>query len=172
MLGTVTALVLALSAAGGTIIGAAVTAIFAAAVALYLSAVGRNREDRNRRRDVYSQAYRTALEWCEGVYRVRRRAVDGSEDRSLVQHFHDLQERIAYYQGWLCIEAADLGRSYQAFLDKVMAECQPLLRDAWSRPGREPTEPTPEEPAPDLDAAKETYLREVRRHLSKWWETV
>jgi hypothetical protein len=90
-----------------------------------------------------------------------------------VQHFHQLQERIAYYQGWLCIEAADLGRSYQTFLDAVMAACDPLLKDAWSRPGREPTTPTPDdEPAPDLTKAKETYLREVRKHLSRWWETV
>lgn len=166
------ALPLAVSAAGGTVIGASITAVLAATVAIYLNAVGRKREDRNRRRDIYSQAYRTALEWCEAVHRVRRRAADGSEDRALVEHFHQLQERIAYYQGWLCIEAADLGRSYQNFLDKVLAECQPLLQEAWSKPGREPTEPTPnDERAPELKEAKETYLREVRKHLAPWWES-
>src|SRR4051812_22992108 len=127
-----TVLPLAVSAAGGSVIGAGITAVLAAAVAVYLNAVGRKNEDRSRRRDLYSQAYRTALEWCEGIYRIRRRAPDGSQDRELVAHFHDLQERVAYYQGWLCIEAADLGRSYQHFLDKVLTECQPLLRDAWS----------------------------------------
>jgi hypothetical protein len=166
------ALPFAVSAADGTVIGASITAVLAATVAIYLNAVGRKREDRNRRRDIYSQAYRTALEWCEAVHRVRRRAADGSEDRALVEQFHQLQERIAYYQGWLCIEAADLGRSYESFLDKVLAECRPLLQEAWSKPGREPTEPPPsDERAPDLSEAKTTYLREVRKHLSPWWES-
>lgn len=166
------ALPLAVSAAGGSVIGAGITAVLAATVAIYLNAVGRKREDRNRRRDIYSQAYRTALEWCEAVYRVRRRAADGSDDRALVERLHDLQERIAYYQGWLCIEAADLGTSYQTFLDQVMAACRPLLQEAWSNPGREPNASTPsDERAPELSEAKETYLREVRKHLSRWWET-
>lgn len=167
------ALIVAVSAAGGTVIGAAITAVLALGGAIYLNHVGRKREDRNRRRDLYSQAYRTALEWCEAVYRVRRRAADGSEDRELVKHMHDLQERIAYYQGWLCIEAADLGRSYQRFLDEVMEECKPLIQEAWTKPGRPPTEPTPaDERAPNLSDAKERFLREVRQHLSHWWETV
>jgi hypothetical protein len=167
------ALIVAVSAAGGTVIGASITAVLALGGAIYLNHVGRKREDRNRRRDLYSEAYRTALEWCEAIYRVRRRAPDGSEDRELVQHMHDLQERIAYYQSWLCIEAADLGRSYQRFLDEVMKECKPLIQEAWTKPGRPPTEPTPaDEPAPDLTEVKERFLREVRQHLSDWWETV
>ena len=154
-------------------IGASITAVLAAAVALYLNAIGRKNEDRSRRRGLYSEAYRTALEWCEGVYRVRRRAPDGSEDRALVAHFHELQERIAYYQGWLCIEAAELGRSYQHFLDRVLEECRPLIQQAWEDPGRNPTDPTPEgETVPQLDQDKETFLREVRKHQARWWETV
>ena len=167
------ALALAVDAAGGTVIGAAITATLAAAVAIYLNAVGRKRDDVNRRRDIYSQAYRVALEWCEGVYRVRRRAPDGTQDRDLVKHFHQLQERVAYYQGWLGIEAADLGTSYQRFLSDVMKECEPLLQDAWSKPGREPTDPKPEgEKAPDVEGAKTTFLSEVRKHLAPWWQTL
>jgi hypothetical protein len=129
------ALVLAVSAAGGTVIGAAITAVLALGGAIYLNHVERRREDLNRRRDRYSEAYPTAMEWCEGVYRVRRRAPDGSEDRELVKRFHDLQERIAYYQGWLCIEAADLGRSYQDFLGKVVAECKASTAKCLMRQG-------------------------------------
>jgi hypothetical protein len=150
-----------------------IAAVVAATAALALNALARRREDRNRRRDVYSRAFQTALEWCEGVYRVRRRAADGSEDRELVRHFHELQERIAYYEGWACIEASDVGKSYQRFLQQVMAECRPLLQEAWSRPGRSPTDPTPEdEKVPDLSEAKETFLREVRKHLAAPWETL
>jgi hypothetical protein len=164
---------LALSAPLGAFIGALIPAAIAATVAIYLNAVGRKREDVQRRRDLYSEAYKLALEWCEAIYRVRRRAPDGSQDQALVEHFHELQERIAYYQGWLCIEAADLGHSYQHFLDEVLKECKPLIQEAWLKDGRKPTEPTPpEEAAPKLDNAKELFLREVREHLSPWWSTV
>lgn len=160
----------ALSTTASAFIGAAIPATIAALVAIYVNVVGRKREDTSRRRDLYSQAYKLALEWCEAIYRVRRRASDGSQDRELVERFHDLQERIAYYEGWLTIENERLGRAYQQFLKKVLQECRPLLQDAWLKPGREPTEPRPDdEKNPALDRAKETFLKEVRRHLQPWW---
>jgi hypothetical protein len=51
-----------------------------------------------------------------------------------------------------------------------MSECQPLLKDAWSRPGRAPTDPTPDdEQHPDLNGAKERFCQAVRRHTAPWW---
>jgi hypothetical protein len=111
---------LAVTAPEASLIGAATTAVLAAAVALYLNAIGRKAEERGRRRDLYSEAYRTALQWCEGVYRVRRRPADGSGDRELVVHFHEMQERIAYYEGWLAFEAPELGRAYSALLRDLL----------------------------------------------------
>ena len=163
-------LVFAVSTATATVIGAAITAVLAAAAAIYLNSVGRKREERNRRRDLYSDAYRAALAWCEGVYRIRRRAADGSTDRELVEHFHELQERIAYFEGWLAMEAPELGRSYCAFLDRVMSEARPLLQQAWNHPGRHPSEAAPpDEQHPRLDDAKQAFLTDVRDHLSRWW---
>jgi hypothetical protein len=163
-------LTLALSAPVGGLIGAGITASVAAVVAIYLNVVGRKREDRNRRRDLYSLAYRTALEWCEGIYRVRRRAPDGSRDQNLVEHFHDMQERIAYYQSWLALEAPELGRSYGRFLDEVMDAAKPLIQEAWKSPGRDPSlEPPEDDKHPNLLAAKHDFLRDVREHLSSWW---
>lgn len=162
--------VFAVSTATATILGAAITAVLATAVAVYLNAVGRKREDRSRRRDLYSNAYRTALEWCEGVYRIRRRAGDGSNDQELVEHFHHMQERIAYYEGWLAMEAPELGHSYRRFLDRVMGEARPLLQNAWGKAGRHPSaKPPPDEEHPQLDDAKRDFLRDVREHLSRWW---
>lgn len=161
----------ALSSTAGAFIGAAIPATIAAVVAIYVNVVGRKREDTGRRRDLYSEAYKLALEWCEAVYRVRRRAYDGSQDRELVEHFHHLQERIAYYEGWLAIENETLGKAYQAFLKHVLNVCQPLLQDAWSKPGREPTKPRPEDEVhPNLEYAKRTFLNTVRLHLQPWWK--
>jgi hypothetical protein len=160
----------ALSGAAGTVLGAAITAVLAAAVAIYLNATGRKQDSDSRRRDLYSNAYRAALEWEEAVYRVRRRNPDGSDDRELVARLHALQELISYHEGWLSIESEPLGKAYQKFVRDVMAECRPLLQDAWSRPGRPPTEPTPQdEKHPDLSTSKALFTRAVRDHMAPWW---
>lgn len=149
-------------------VGAVVASVLTGLFGLYSIAVGRKDADRNRRRDLYSEAYKVALQWCEGVYRVRRRASDGSTDGDLVKHFHDMQERISYYEGWLAMEAPELGRSYRALLGEVRSSCEPLVKDAWDRPGREPTTPTPEnEKGPDLSDAKTAFVRDLNEHLSR-----
>ena len=159
----------ALSDAQSALIAAAITAAIGLAGVIYVSVVGRKAEERNRRRDLYSQGYRSALAWCEAIYRVRRRASDGSEDRELVKNFHAMQEDIAYYQGWLAMETPELGRAYRVFVKAVMAQCRSLLQDAWTRAGREPTEPTPEnEPHPQIDAAARAFERDMQEHLSRW----
>jgi hypothetical protein len=159
---------LALCKADATVLGSVGAAFVAAMVALYLNWRGRKDARAEQRRDLYSEAFRTGLEWCEGVYRVRRRPPDGSGDSELVQRFHDLQERIAYHEGWLAAEAAELGRAYSAFLRSVLHECRPLIQDAWSRDGRAPTEQTPDgEESPNVDDAKQAFLRDLRDHQSR-----
>jgi len=144
-------------------------ALVAAAVALYLNTRGRKNAERDRRRTLYSEAYRVALEWCEGIYRIRRRPQDGSGDVDLVRHFHDMQERIAYYEGWLAMESPVLGRAYKRFLREVMNEARALIQQAWSRPGCPPTQQTsPDDKGPALNDVKERFLLDVREHLSGW----
>jgi hypothetical protein len=163
------AVALAFSDAQGAVVAAAIAAVIGLAGAIYVSVVGRKAEERNRRRDLYSQGYRSALAWCEAIYRVRRRASDGSEDRELVKNFHAMQEDIAYYQGWLAMETPELGRAYRVFVKAVMAQCRSLLQDAWTRPGREPTEPTPgDEVHPQIDASARVFERDMQEHLSRW----
>jgi hypothetical protein len=151
-------------------VGTLTAALVAAAVALYLNARGRKNAERDRRRTLYSEAYRVALEWCEGIYRVRRRPQDGSGDTDLVRHFHEMQERIAYYEGWLAMESPQLGRAYKRFLREVMDEARPLIQDAWSHLGCPPTGQTnPDDQAPALNEAKGRFLLDVREHLSRWF---
>ncbi len=151
-------------------VGTLTAALVAAAVALYLNARGRKNAERDRRRTLYSEAYRVALEWCEGIYRVRRRPQDGSGDADLVRHFHEMQERIAYYEGWLAMESPQLGRAYKRFLREVMDEARSLIQDAWSHLGCPPTEQTnPDDQAPALNEAKGRFLLDVREHSSRWF---
>ena len=80
-------LVVAAAAASSAIVVAVFTAVFAR-----LSA------QRDRRRQMYGEAFRTALEWREMLYRVRRRDNTDEGDRVIVDKFHDLQERLDYYE--------------------------------------------------------------------------
>lgn len=143
-------------------------ALVAGAIALYLNRVGQKRAENDRRRTLYGEAFQAALAWCEGVWRVRRRPADGSGDAALVEHFHSMQERIAYFEGWLSIESRELGRAYRALLGNITSQCKPLLQAAWDSPGRHPSVPTPEgEAAPDVAAAKQQFLADARDHQSR-----
>jgi hypothetical protein len=165
------ALPLALSGPEGAVLGAAIAATLSLCGVIYVNAVGRKRENDARRRDLYSNAYRAALEWCEGVYRVRRRKPDGTQDHELVERFHDLQERIAFHEGMLSTESEELGKAFGELLQAVMSECKPLLQLAWGQPGRAPSDPTPDdEKNPDLREAKASFCRAVRKHMAPWWK--
>jgi len=79
-----------------------------------------------------------------------------------------MQERIAYYEGWLSMESRELGRAYRALLDAVTSECRPLIQTSWASAGRHASAPPPpSEGAPDLDAAKQQFLADVRDHQSR-----
>lgn len=162
-------LVKALISGGAGAVGAT---LVAGGFGLYRIAAGRKDAERDRRRDLYSEAYKTALHWCEGIYRIRRRDAQGSEDRDLVKHFHDMQERIAYYEAWLSMESPEMGSAYRSLLRSVKGECLPLAQAAWSQPGRPPTKPTPpDDRHPDVSEAKEAFVQDVREHLSRrWWK--
>jgi len=151
---------LATTVASAPLWGAVVAGLFA----ILLSSVGRKREQKDRRKTLYSEAFQAVLAWEEGLYRVRRRAADGSEDLEIKNRFHDLQELIAYYYGWLSIESAELGTSYNTLVNTVKHECEPLLQHAWADPPQALNRPTPPDARhPTLQQAKDAFLREVRK---------
>ena len=82
------------------VVGAS-SAITAVSVAVISAALARVFSQRDRRRQMYGEAFRTALAWREVVYRVRRRDNSEQHDRELIDRFHDLQERLDYYEGWI-----------------------------------------------------------------------
>jgi hypothetical protein len=146
-------------------LGAAVISVAGALLTFYATAY---KATRDRRRSLYSEAFRAAMSWVEVVYRVRRRTPAGQED--LLQHLHKLQEDIAYYQGWLATEAPALGVSYRRLVNGVRTEVGPLLREAWAEKVRPPWEGTPQgEKEPDVAMVSAHYLEDVREHLSVWW---
>lgn len=86
----------------------------------------------DRRRDHYAEAVAVLLSWCEYPYMIRRRVDDqpGTLQR-LVDHGHDLQERLARSEAWVSTDSKKMGAKYTGLVSDVKAATGPLLREAW-----------------------------------------
>lgn len=98
--------------AGVTILGTNVVAVLSAHL-------GRATAARDRRRQTYGEAYKTAVEWREMVYRVRRTA---DSEKDLVEKFHSLQERIAFHEGWIGSQSKCMRLSYRQLVRAARSE--------------------------------------------------
>lgn len=88
---------------------------------------------------------------------------DGSEDLTVKNQFHDLQERINYFCGWLSSESPELGAAYTDLVRECKTQCRPLIQAAWAERPLPLSEPRPaDEAQPQLDTAKERFLNTVR----------
>lgn len=145
-------------------ITAAVTILLAILRAVALWSTGK----RDRQRELYSQAYKTAMAWREMLYRVRRRADGDEAERALIDRFHELQEEIDYYQGWTASESKWMGRSFCRLVAGIKEATRELIRLAWAEPKRRTAAESVREADghPATDAARDTFLKDIRNHLS------
>lgn len=142
-------------------------ALVAAAVAVCVALWNHMQGRRDRRRDLYSEAYKAVVTWAELFYRVRRR--DPARPYEIVALFHDTQEAIDYHDGWLSIESPPLARSYRKFVREVKTKTAPAIQTAWREAPCDPkngfSPPSDEEP-PNISAEKAAFLADVNDHLS------
>ncbi len=123
------------------------------------------------RRRLYAEAISAALLWVELLYRVRRRGSDNEEVcRSIVDRFHDTQEKITFYEAWVGSENEAMRLSYKNFTDGVKAATGELIREAWDdNPRPLPGEGTEDDLHPErIDQITEVFLNDVRARLSPW----
>ncbi len=151
-----------------TVMVALVTASASITVALIGAATAYFTAKRDRRRQLYGEAYRAALAWKEMLYRVRRRATGSIAQHVLVDRFHDLQERIDYHEGWIGSESPWLRRSYVAFVQQVKTQTEPLILEAWGSIPQRVTDSSSALKHPALNKASSRFLFDVRCHLSIW----
>lgn len=147
-----------------------VGAILALTGALSVAAWNQLQSRRDRRRDLYSAAYKAVLRWAEFYYRVRRR--DPEDLYSLVVLFHEAQEEIDYHDGWISIESPELARAYRHFVRTVKATTAPLIQAAWDADPCDPRKgftPPNGEQQPDIKIDKERFLTDVNDHLAPWF---
>lgn len=122
---------------------------------------------RDRRRDLYSAAYKAVVSWAELYYRVRRR--DPDKPYELVALFHEVQEAIDYHDGWLSIEAPELARSYRAFFEAVKRKTGPAIKAAWAEDPCDPKHglsPPNGDEFPSIEDNKRQFLADVNDHLA------
>lgn len=143
--------------------GIAASATLVAALVAVVSAYFASK--RERRRLLYGEAFKAALGWHEMLYRVRRRREENAGE--IVEKFHELQERLTYYQGWIASESRYMERSYKKLATAVKRGTEQLIRQAWEDPVRPiPGNALPEDEHPNFDVEASRFLQDVRSYLS------
>ena len=90
---------------------------------------------RDRRRNLYSDAYRATMAWIEMAYRAYHASPE--DDDKFLDCYHKLWEDVRYYQGWLLLESPELGYSFAQFKEAVQRVCEGVIESAWmARPPR------------------------------------
>jgi hypothetical protein len=143
------------------VLGMATTVVVAllSALAAYLAA------KRDSRRSLYSEAVQVIVSWKEMLYRVRRRSDD--QTRDLINSFHGLQDKLAYYQAWISGESKYMSRSYARLVQGVKGETEALIAKAWQEPGRStPGEGPDDQHHPDISRLVDAFAMDLRSHLS------
>ena len=148
------------------LIVAAAAAASAVVVALLSAFIARVFVGRDRRRQMYGEAFRAALEWREMLYRVRRRDNTDENDRAIDDKFHDLQERLDFHQGWIGSESKYMRRSYRKLVRASKSAMSSHIQAAWDKPGTKGNA-DPNDTQPTVDPTViDGYLRDVRSHTS------
>ncbi len=146
--------------------GVTLTVAILSVLAAYLAS------KRDRRRALYSEAFRAAVSWKEMLYRVRRRAA--GQEHELIERFHDLQDQLSYYQAWVGSDSAVMQLSYDHLVREVKVRTEDLITAAWGDPMRPaPGTATADDSHPDLSDLTASFLADVRSHLSPWpWRKI
>lgn len=142
----------------GTIVSL-VSAVVAAISAMIANA-------RSRRRETYGEAYKVAMEWSEMPFRIVRSTEKESDD--LRHRFHELQESLYFYRGWIATESKAVAQSYGDLVSIVKEVTGPAIKQAKleiGKPGAASQLPKCQD---EIAPASEAFLEDVRNHLSLW----
>lgn len=142
-------------------------ASLAALVAVVTFAINTTAARRDRRRNLYSDAYRATMSWIETAYRAYHASPD--DDDKFLDCYHKLWEDVRYYQGWLLMESAELGYSFAQFKEAVQIVCEAVIESSWRARTAEskPLETLPVEPGPDtFRYEQDRFLQDARDQLS------
>jgi hypothetical protein len=142
-------------------------ATLAALVATLTLALNMTAARRDRRRNLYSDAYRATMSWIEMAYRAYHAKPE--DDGEFLDVYHKLWEDVRYFQGWLLMESAELGYSFAQFKEAVQRVCEEAIESTWLKRTTEskPLVELPVEPSPDtFRSEQDRFLQDARDQLS------
>ena len=92
-----------------------------------------HRERTNRRRDMLSKAFSTAVAYRESPYIVRRRRSSSPEDERIriSTELRKVQEDISYYSSWLTTESRHVSEAYDKLVSKLREVAGSEIHKAW-----------------------------------------
>lgn len=131
------------------------------------------REDRERRRKMFADAYAAYVAYREFPFVIRRRRADKQADERarIAEEMRRAQQDLGYYIAWTKIESTEVGEAYSRLVAGARRTAGRAMNRAWAE--SRPVSADPEmnitninlEGCNDLEDA---YLAAVRAHLRFW----
>ena len=151
-----------------------VAAVFTGAVSLAVFASNAwltgHRDRTNRRRDILSKAFSSAVAYKEFLYVVRRRRSSSPEDERIriSTELRKVQEDIAYYSSWITTESQHVSEAYNKLVSRLREIAGAEIHKAWTDP---PVQTDDEMNIDDLGLGvlkddEREFLLEAADHLS------
>jgi hypothetical protein len=129
------------------------------------------REDKNRRRQSYAEAFAACTAYREFPYVVRRRRHDKPEDERarISGQLADTLRTLQYFKAWIRTDSTRVAQTFEAMVEATRAKVGPQISAAWNAPAAQRDTDMNLGSRIDLDGLAELdeeYLVAVREHLS------
>jgi hypothetical protein len=151
---------------------AIIAAVVAAVVSVAVWGLTARRDERQRKRDMFAQAFAAYASYREFPYVVRRRRVDqAAEERQRIsEELRKIQEKLNFFLAWTRFENAKVGSAYADLVATTRTVVGAQISAAWNRSGADDDTMMliGDIDLSGLERAEEQYMTAVSRRLA-WW---
>lgn len=150
-----------------------VAALVAGVMSFVLMIADHRREQRNRLRDQFAEAFRAYAAYREFPYAIRRRASDEPVERSrLADELRHVQEQLTFWMAWMEMESPSVSREYSRLVFDMRDVAGNAMRRAWefvpTEKGRDMNIPDYADELAMLRDAEKDFIHAARRRLRPW----
>jgi hypothetical protein len=131
------------------------------------------REDRERRRKMFADAYAAYVAYREFPFVIRRRRADKPADERarIAAEIRKAQQDLGYYIAWTKIESTEVGEAYSRLIAGTRRTAGRAMNRAWA--ASQPVSSDPQMNITDVglegcNGLEDAYLAAVRAHLRFW----
>lgn len=152
---------------------AAVAAVVAALTSVLLGVHKAAREDRERRRKMFADAFGVYMAYREFPFVIRRRRADKPADERarIGEEIRQIQQQLGYFIGWTKLEDTEVGEAFSKLIASLRDTAGREMHRAWADSKAVADDADMNITDVNLDASsalEEAYLEAVRQHLKPW----